>query len=328
MTAAVTMNYWELRWVDNKAFLASDNASAKNIQHFVFKNCTYNTASVVVFNFSSSSGTSHVFKYIEYDNSNSVFGNGGAGPRLLSVYWHVDCSHVYVHDSNVSDYYIMLIRTAVNNSVIKYLNIKASGVGVAAHIESKTIGMTAFVKYCKCPISIYNQAANSKIFLRNCIFNNSKALWSFNNYLYISGCIFSGLTTCFIKHPLAGTWNISMLRNCVFINSTIVGTGKGTIFGVDHNGYYNCTETSWTRGVNDFTYDPALANFSSGTLSDDWLSVYGPGDGWMADQAGYGSKGDTNSYHGNDHTTQSHTGATETALTQAVGIAAEFSALS
>lgn len=331
--------YWEVRWVDNKPFLnmAPTNSYYRDVQYITFKNCSWSSVTVLDFtNNAASYGTSNasnVTKYFNCDNTNSLTGT--------SIFLHYSSqqalNYVYVANSNSSNpmiktgYLVAAVATPANT--LNYLNITNLGSGYAYYNSDNrtTLAAPLTFKHSKFNGGIYSQHPSGTVAamqFRNCVIINKGAQRASNTtYIYYNyfNCIFKD---CSYAINGFSTSVIVALRNCIFDTCSLVSSGTPNyIYGVKNNGYYDVSSyTGWTAGSYDtWINNPNWTNFPSGTLHPDWLT-YGPGDGWYTTED-IPTGADTNSFVGIDVATQSHTGATETATTQRLGLAPVFSAL-
>jgi hypothetical protein len=327
---SLTFNFWEIRWVNNTSFIVSAaTASLRSIQNIEFKNCTY--SSVVVFNFNAQSltNTSNVFTRIQLDSTNTL---SGTFQLLVSAYANRltgnKLEYIFVENStSTSD--ILSVNTAYITT-FNYIKIKTAGYGLSVNDR-----ISCIFSHCKTTISLSSTGGSASFKFKNCVFtDNAYGIRSGTghnsriNSIRVFNCLFKGLTTSAIVGDSSARIYVEALRNCIFDScASICTSGADQKYGIKNNGYYDITSyTNWVAGSYDtWINQPNWTNFPNGTLHTDWLT-YGPGDGWYTTED-IPTGADTNSFVGIDVATQSHTGATETATTQRLGLAPVFSAL-
>jgi hypothetical protein len=334
ITSIVTFKYWEIRWVDNKNFITAN--STKTFQNITWKNCTYSSVSILYI--TADSNVQATYSYLQLDNTNSITGTAKLiGASSTNIGNKFACDYVYVQAAETSTPLIQFNHyyNSAGTRVYTYWNINNTGTGYGAQQYNTRLQFE--MRHCRFRFqdSPGGGGPYTAIF-RNCVFDNGaigldRDTTAGTVFFRFFNCIFKGLTTAAIQADNSTTTlsQITAMRNCIFdSNAKIVGNAYiGTVIGVKNNGYYNNTsESNWTRGSYDTSISaPSWGNFPNGTLNTNW-TTYGPGDGWYTTQD-IATGADTNGMLNLDLATQSHTGTTETATTQRLGLAPVFSAL-
>ena len=353
---------WEIRWATNVAFIIHNGNYNTIFYNITFKNCAYSiaTANSYVIDLRYQRGVQGTnYHDILFDNTNTLTSSTGllkystrdAVYNITVAAANTTCTTGIIYENifwNSTTY------NSVISSCIKILNA-GTGYGFVGGNRNHAFGTIDF-RFCYCSIVIAKDDSSheqntiiqdclfdaniistssypitlsigsiSVVRLKNCVFNGTaKAIYSVCYRTEIFNCIFKSITS----YVFGTSSKVTACRNNIFDSNTAISQGALTTpCGIKNNGYYNNTsETNWTRGPYDTTISaPSWGNFPNGTLHADWLT-YGPGDGWYTTQD-IATGADTNSFVGIGTTNQSHTGTTETAVTQRLGLAPVFSVL-
>jgi len=301
-----TANFWQINYAITSATnlrIIYHNAGTVSWQNIEFKNCdyTYNSVSIALFSVVGS-GTA-TFKYITYDNTNSVFGTiNSQNAFLLSTTYTTAIDYIYIwNTAGTATEGPQPIRIN-GNSTTSYSYINITDIWGGAGFYLNTNLTTVVISHCKTNFALEGSVSGSgqgKVTFKNCLFKDGRGIstqrgvqgyrisWAFNNCSWATG-----MQYCTYGDGLNYAINI---LNCALIGSatSIMGGTAPTTQTNNYNALYgNGGAGNYTGGANDFTANPSFGNIlgANSVIDADFVS-YGPPNGYKPSTALYQDKG-------------------------------------
>lgn len=281
---------WEIRYALNKR-LVYHTAGTVSWTNIAFKNCTYDAFGAGVF-YLNGTGTATI-NHISYDDTNSIYGTFSAGNFIVSTTYTTAIDYIYIYDarSNANtDAQIYITANSTTN--FSYINIKNSYNSYGVYwVSANAIDVT----FSHCNSLFYFQGNNTTsaqktAYLKNCIFKAGRGPQyqkCIGSYLYrvdVLNCIATDTQYFYTGH--ASNQSLKT-RNCIFNEiDAMLSTGPASQDN-NYNGYYNTSETGWTRGANDFTANPEFGAIVDGSVLDTSNAPYDLPTGYVATNAAY-----------------------------------------